>query len=107
LRKTRLTYEDVEKIIYLLYNTEIDMKTIAKNFNVSFSNIQSINSGKFHKKFSNIYPIRDGKISRNSYLNILMDIDNHLPIEAIAKKNNFSTLTVRRIMANRYYKYNY
>lgn len=50
--------EELEKIIYLLENTNISMRQIAKDFKVSSTTIQYINSGKRYFNENINYPIR-------------------------------------------------
>lgn len=52
------TWQDIEKIIYLLKNTKTSISDIAKTFNYSVSSIERINIGKLWNDEDLNYPIR-------------------------------------------------
>jgi DNA-binding XRE family transcriptional regulator len=107
LRTTRLIQDEVEQIIYMLYNSDLSFKKIGQYFNRDANLISEINLGNIYKQSNTIYPIKEGKICRNTYLNILMELENGLGPVVIGKKVGVAKDTVVLIRKNRNYRYNY
>jgi transcriptional regulator with XRE-family HTH domain len=106
IRSTLLEQETVEEIKWYLYNTDIPGTELGFKFGLNRGNIKDINIGKSHK-VGNTYPIRQRYISRNTYLNILMALEEGFSVKEIAKQTKASRAAILKIQANRNYYYNY
>lgn len=111
LRHTNYRYSDelVKQIIYSLkYETDFTFREIAKKYDIDFSQLSNINSGKIYHIYSQKYPIRDKRtidLPNNVVDRIIDDmLNSSLSFCDIAKKYNVSRNTISSINNGKNYK---
>lgn len=89
----KITDEDFDKIAYLLKNSEISQKEIAKQFGVGEDTISEINTGNSRRKSDLIYPLRN---NRKEYFCIDCGVKVYSGSTRCASCNSFLQRTTQR-----------
>ena len=114
---TKLSKEEIQEVIFLLINTNVTQKEIAKNFQVTEEIIRKINKGEgLYYVEENSYPIRNKNTNRRKFSAeqidlIILDLSNSILTQIeIAKKFNCARKLIGQINKGEKYfnkKYSY
>lgn len=100
---SKFSQENIDEIYDLLQNSNISLKEIAEQFNVSYATISNINRGLRYKKENFIYPVRKGftankKINNQQLLEISQKLSQtKISMKKIAEEYGVSQDTIIRI----------
>lgn len=108
---SKLNQFDIQGIIYDLQYSDLSYRQLSKKYNIAFSTIGSINSGKSYKQDNVLYPIRKqpngyGKLSKEQALEIVLTLKyTYLSYEEIAKKYQVEARAISRINKGLYHRF--
>ena len=105
--KTKLSEQDLDKLIIMLKETTIPINKLGELFNISSSQVNLINQGKSRRRVQEKYPIRKYNEFELRALDIIDLLKQGISNKEIAQKYNMKANTIASINTGKLYRYLY